>query len=226
MNPDFQITMKYEGYKKALKAIAEKELPHAAAAAINRIASGAAQAQRANLRERFTLRNRYSEGSLVFWEANPEKQRDFNKLNAIVGSKQPYLALQEEGGVERAKGRTLAMPTIAGRGGSMKYAIPRALRLRAMGQIRGTSQRYTKKGNRVRSKGFFILGPGARLQQAAIFRRQGGTLTKLRLLGRVQQQVRPRHWHEDAVRKYAKASLVQVAFVAEAKRRIARYQAR
>jgi hypothetical protein len=176
-----------------------------------------------NLRRDFILRNKYTEGSLAYYKANPKK--DINRINAIVGSKQPYLALQEQGGTEKATGKKLAMPTVAGRGGSFKNIIPKNLALRAMGQIKGTSQRFTKKGNRVRGKGFFILGPGPSLKAPAIFYRRGGTLHKIRLLGKKTQKVKARHWHRDAVNRYATTTNMQMAFIAEARRRIAKYQA-
>ena len=99
MTRDFELTVKYDGFKRALRAIGETELPEAIAAGINRIAGGAAAAQLMNVRHDFILRNKYTERSLAFYRANPKK--DINRINAIVGSKQPYMALQEEGGERR-----------------------------------------------------------------------------------------------------------------------------
>jgi hypothetical protein len=228
MTRDFEISVKYSAWQAAMRRISDTELPEAIAAGINRIAGGAAKAQAMNLRQRFTLRNKYAERSLIFFPAKPGK--NINSINAIVGSRQPFLALQEAGGTEKATGRSLAMPTLAGRGGDKGKAIPGRFRIRSMGTFAGNS------------RGFFILGPGPRLKQPAIFWRQPryggamvrrnrpgqGTLNKLykiRLLGRKTQTVKARHWHSDAVDKYAQPGFAAMAFIAEAKRRLAKYQA-
>jgi hypothetical protein len=166
------------------------------------------KAQRENLRKDFTLRNAYTEGSLFIWPASPTQRID--KMNAVVGTKSPYLPIQETGGVERAKGKSLAMPTVAGRGGDVKKAIPMPLSIRAMGQIGGTAQKFTAKGNRRKGKGFFILPAGPTLKGPAIFLRQGAQLLKLRLLGKKEQTVKARHWHTDAVKKITYAELLRI----------------
>ncbi len=237
MTRDFEIAVKYAGYREALRRWSDVDLPECIAAGINRIASGAALGQRNNLRQRFILRNKYAEGSLVYYPARAmgsKGPRAIASINAIVGSKQPFLALQEEGGTERARGKSLAMPTVAGRGGNVRSVIPNRLRIRSMGTLGARG-----KG----SRGFFFLPPGPRLNQPAIFWRQpryGGAMVrrnrpgqgalnklyKIRLLGRETQQVKGRNWHRDAVERYGTSTLLQVAFIAEAKRRIAKYAAR
>ncbi len=76
---------------------------------------------------------------------------------------------------------------------------------------------------------FFILRRARVLQQSAIFyRRLGGggqPLLKLRVIGERAQKVKARHWHSDAVARYGKPALMAAAFMAEAKRRLAKYQA-
>ena len=199
--------------------ISDTELPEAIAAGINRIASGVALAQRNNLREDFILRNQYTEKSLAYYRANPKK--DIARINAIVGSKQPYLALQEEGGTRRPKqGKKVPVPTKTARGGNWKAPIQR---------------RYTPRKGPLSSK-FFILRPGAgttgakrriayQLQSPAMFKREGGLLVKVRLLDQPSYHLKARHWHGRAVDKYARKDLMAMAFIQEAKRRLAKYQA-
>ncbi len=234
MTHDFEVAVKYAGFKQALARISDTELPEAIAAGINRIASDAHRAQRMNLGSRLILRNKYAERSLAFYRANPKK--DIDRINAIIGSKQHELELQEAGGTEVARKKSLMIPTEAGRGGDVRKAIPAKLRMRAMGQMGGVGQRaYTRRGTAVRGsaakgmKGFFIMRRARILKQSAIFfRRLGGggqPLLKLRVIGERTQKVKARHWHSDAVARYAKPNLMAAAFIAEARRRLAKYQA-
>jgi len=177
-----------------------------------------------NLRKDMTLRNDYTERSLyigkgegtdgLFWPALPTTP--IGRMNAVVGSKSPYLAIQETGGTKQKAG---SMPTKAGRGGDEKQVIPNYFRLRAMGSIGGGKGSFTARGKRRKGAGFFILGPGPRLKQPAIFWRQpryGGTMVrrnrpgqgtlnklyKIRLLGKKTQTVKATHFHTEAVRYY------------------------
>jgi hypothetical protein len=192
----------------AMQDALRRGFPQVIANTLTQAARIADKAQRENLRKDFTLRNQYTEGSLFMWPASPTHA--ISRMNAVVGTKSPYLPIQETGGTERAKGKSLAMPTVAGRGGDVKKAIPTPLTLRAMGQIGGTSQKFTKKGNARRGKGFFILPAGPALKHPAIFLRQGNQLLKLRLLGKKTQQVRARHWHTDAVKKITYRELNEI----------------
>jgi hypothetical protein len=164
-----------------------------------------------NLRKDMTLRNEYTERSLyigkgegtdgLFWPALSTVP--IGRMNAVVGSKSPYLAIQETGGTKQKAG---SMPTKAGRGGDEKKVIPNYFRLRAMGSIGGGKGSFTAKGRRRKGKGFFILGPGPRLKQPAIFFREvgspGAKLMKIRLLGKKTQAVKATHFHTEAVRHY------------------------
>lgn len=171
--------------------------------------SGVRQLQ--NLRRDMTLRNDYTEKSLyigkgagsdgLFWPAVTTVP--INRMNAVVGSKSPYLPIQEKGGVKQKAG---SMPTVAGRGGDERSPIPNYFRLRAMGSIAGGQGQLTAKGRRRRGKGFFILNPGPVLKQRAIFFREPGNtyaqIQKIRLLGKRVQVVKPTHFHSEAVKYY------------------------
>jgi hypothetical protein len=219
MSSAFGIMVKYAQCMAALKRISDTELPAAIAAGINRIASGASLGQLNNLRADFILRNKYTERSLVYYKANPKT--NINRINAIVGSKQPYLELQEKGGTRRPKmGSRVPVPTKAARGGNWRSPIQR---------------KYTARKGPLSSK-FFILRPGAgstgmkrrisyQLDSPAMFKRESGRLVKIRLLDQPSYRLRARRWHTDAVNKYGKLGLMQTAFIQEARRRIAKYQA-
>lgn len=192
--------MDARAYYRGMKNMIRRGFPQVVAGVLTQGAHLVDRGQKENLRKHFILRNPYTEGSLFVLPAN--SSMPIGRMNAFVGSRSPYLPIQETGGTERAKGKTLAMPTIAGRGGSKERVIPIPLSIRAMGQIAGMSAKTTKRGRRMRSKGFFILGPGPRLKQPAIFYRpKGGQMIKVRLLGHKTQQVKATHWHSDAVKR-------------------------
>lgn len=210
----FRIMVDHAEWNANIHAALLRGFPEIIARTLNVHAGLAGMRQLQNLRKDFTLRNEYTEGSLhigkgagsegLYWPASPTVP--IQRMNAVVGSKSPYLPLQETGGVAQAKGKSLAMPTLAGRGGDEKRPIPQFFRFRSMGQLGGTRQKYTTRGRRIRSKGFFILGPGPRLKEPAIFFREpgggGARLMKIRLIGRKSQRVRATHWHTEAVRHY------------------------
>jgi hypothetical protein len=200
--------------------------PEAIADTLNTTATTAAVRALMNVKRDFTLRNQYTEGSLhigkmgtryndMIWPADPA--RKIQSMNAVIGSKSPYLPLHDTGGTERAaSGKALAMPTVAGRGGDVKKAIPTYFRLRAMGAIGGGKQGYTASGRRRKGKGFFILGPGPTLREPAIFFREVGTpgapLMKIRLLGKKAQPVKATHWHTSAVRSVGTFAQMNATF--------------
>lgn len=196
-------------FYRGMREMVERGFPQVVAGTLTQAAHLVDRGQQANLKKDFTLRNEYTKNSLFVLPAN--SSMPLARMNAIVGTRSPYLPIQESGGVERAKGKSLAMPTIAGRGGSKEKVIPIPLSIRAMGQIAGTSARLTKYGKRMRSKGFFILGPGPRLKQPAIFYRpKGGKLEKVRLLGHKTQKVKATHWHSDAVKGLTYAKMLGI----------------
>lgn len=144
-------------YAKKLHALARDELPGVFVRSINRVATAADGAQRRGLRREFTVRNRWSEGSLMLWRAKPSKQVD--KINAIVGSRSEYLRLQEEGGVERNRdgSATMSLPSRKARRGNWGRAVSSSMRLSKIGPIaaRGSGGRMAPRGAKA-----FILTPG------------------------------------------------------------------
>jgi hypothetical protein len=207
----FSVYVDHARWNANMNMILLRGMPEVISETLNTQAHLAGIRQLQNLKKDFTLRNQYTEGSLrigkesgtrgLYWPALATVP--INRMNAVIGSKSPYLPIQEEGGQKQKAG---SMPTLAGRGGDEKAVIPSYFRLRAMGSIGGGKGSFTRGGKRRRGKGFFILGPGPTLKQPAIFFREldhpGAPLMKIRLLGKKTQTVKPTHWHTEAVRYY------------------------
>ena len=203
----FSAFMDQAKWREAMNDALRRGFPQVISETLTQAARIADKAQRENLRRDFTLRNQYTEGSLFMWPAKPGP---IARINAVVGTRSPYLPIQETGGVEKAKGKSIAMPTIAGRGGDKRAVIPKMFSIPAMGQIGGTTQKMTRGGKRIRGKGFFIMPAGPVLKQPAIFFRRGAGLLKVRLLGHREQRVKATHWHTDAVKQITYAELLRI----------------
>lgn len=221
----FSVVVDAVDWRQRINWAIRKGLPDVVARTLNVTAASAQMQAVVNLRKDFTLRNQYTEQGLFIASPSaatiggriwPAKGTNIARMNAVAGSKTSYMELQEEGGTARAKGKSFAMPTITGRGGDEKKLIPKVYRLRAMGQIKGARQRYTKGGRSVRGKGFFILSPGPVLRQPAIFyrdpREKGARLVKIRLLGKRSQRIKPMHFFRAAVLSTATYAKMNATF--------------
>ena len=140
--------------------------------------------------EDFTLRNRFTKGSVKLFESRPQSKRTgefrpIKDINAVVGvrkmkgGKQHYLLKQEEGGTKRGTGATkggVPIPLDVARAGkSHGKPIRRALRLQNAGAIQTLKV------------GSDTLGvPGSRFhrrQSWAIFHKYSGTSKRDRTAG-------------------------------------------
>jgi len=90
---------------RTLERFRVNQYPFAAAVALTRTAQDAQAEVRAELPTRFTIRNRWvSQGIRIV----PAKK---NCLEAEVGSRDDFMALQETVGIKRPRGEPLAVPT-------------------------------------------------------------------------------------------------------------------
>ena len=221
----FRVIVDRSEWTKNMQRAIKQGFPDAVADTLNGVALLARNRAILEARRTFTLRNKYTEGGFNIGKGGtgiwPAKGTKISSLNAVAGSKTPYMGLHESGGVHRAKNRSLAMPTGAGRGGDMRRAIPRGLTIRAMGQIRGAHQRYTRTGSKARRRGFFILGRGPSLRRPAIFRRTSAGLEKLRILGQRSQRVKATHFFSRAAKSTATYGTYNRIYATMLKRRMA-----
>lgn len=93
-----------------LGMLATRQVPFATAKALTRTAQDARDAVRAELPKRFTIRSGWVAGGI---RIVPASKNDWPRAVAWVGSRDPFMELQETGGVKTpAKGaRNLAIPT-------------------------------------------------------------------------------------------------------------------
>lgn len=206
---------------KKLRLLSSTEFSTATAGAINRVATAVNSGQRMNLKRDFTLRNKFTAGSLMMFKATPKA--DASKINALVGSKSPYLDEQEAGGVAQTRrGKpALSMPTRKARRGD--WAKPVTARLR-MDKIKPVGRR---RGGRMTPKGapFFFL-EGGRLRNKTLFERRGAKLIRVRVVTRGPIHLRATHWHTDATGKFGKPSVMSAAWGVELNKGLARLGAK
>lgn len=103
-----------------LKAANEKAVPYAVRDALNTTAFEARKEWQSQLRAKMILRNKWTVGSLRVVKATGTALRT---MQSQVGSLVPYMAVQEDGGSERAKGKHgVPIPTTTAAGQSLKAA--------------------------------------------------------------------------------------------------------
>lgn len=197
-----------------LTALAKDEVPGVFARSINRVAKAAHGAQLRALDSKFTLRNKFTRGSMMLWEARPNK--DPNKINAITGSRSPYLGVQETGGTEVGKdGKpTMTTPSKASRRGNWAKPIVSRFRWGSIGRIARRGPRgMTPKGAKA-----FVLGPGPRLSQETIFMRVGkkGKLVRIRTINRGKTMLKATKWHSGSIERVARREVMEASFAHEA----------
>lgn len=186
---------------KKLRALSSEEFSQATASAINIVANKSNEQQKTVINNRFIVRNKYTIGSLKMFKASPKK--DANKIDAIVGSKSPYMDEQEAGGITRTRTNkpAAAMPTKAARRGNWSKSV--TVRLR-MDKIKTIGRR---KGGKMAPKGtpFFFL-EGGRLKNQTLFERRGNKLIRVRVIARGPIKLKPTHWHTEAMAKHGNAA--------------------
>jgi hypothetical protein len=192
----------YRAYQAALKRLTHDGFPKAMAATINATAKATHNRSLRNVRERFTLRNTYTERSIRFSEARVKSRGHVGY--AVTGSKSPYLPTQETGATIRASRRKIAIPTRAARTGGLKVKpVARRYRMNQIGRVgRG-------------SKFFFIP-----LRKPGLFTRRDKKLVMIRDISVRSYRLRPTRWHGDAVRQFAKRSLIERVYIREAQKQL------
>lgn len=209
-----QVVTDLRSWQLAMRGL-ENGMPRAVAGALNKVGGLVDKGQEMNVRRTFTLRNPYTMRSLKRWKASPKP--DIDKINTIVGSFSPYMAIQDTGGERRpVRGKHVPIPTRAARGGDWKSPILRRYALKEsvqFGQVK-----MTKSGRRSKSSNTIFVLPRSSRAPAGIFTRVGGRLVRIRTLGAASYQLRGTHWHTGAVEKYGTLENIERAFIAEAKR--------
>ncbi len=206
---------------KSLRLLSGAEFSTATATAINRIATAANSGQRMNLSKDFTLRNKFTVGSLMMFKATPKS--DANKINALVGSKSPYLPTQEEGGqaVTRRGKPARLMPSLASRRGAWGRPVTARARLDKVRVI----GRRTGRGMAPKGTPFFWL-EGGQLRNKTLFERRGKKLVKIRIVTRTPVHVKSSHWHTQATGKFGRPAVMMAAWGREIEKGLTKLGAR
>jgi hypothetical protein len=196
------MTKEFREYRRKLNKLAGDEFNKVVAETLNSVATVAHIQQIRNVRERFTLRNQYTERSLKYWKATPKPK--LWKINAVIGSISDYMKLQEEGGDKKPKsGSRVAVATLQARGGN-----------------RASKIRKKYYAGKLPSNSFVGIPKG--VMPVGIWERYQHN-KKIRMIRNLEHptiKILPRHWHRDAVQKYANERWIQDAFVINAKRRL------
>lgn len=149
---------------------------------------------------------------------------DADKINALVGSKSPYLDEQEAGGDALTSKGTAAktMPALGARRGAWGKAVVSRYRQKSMGTIghRGAGGRMTPKGAK-----FFWLSGGS-LRNEMLFTRQGSKLVRVRLKTRGPVRLKSTHWHSNAMAKAGRPALMSAAYGVELNKALTRLGAK
>lgn len=183
--------------------MAEGGFSRAVAETINTVAGFAHVQSIRNVRERLTLRNQYTERSIRFYKASPKA--DASKINAITGSVQPYMALQETGGYRRPKqGRKAPVATLRARGGSATRVVRRKYRAGQLGP------------------GQFVGKPRGGNRPTGVWERyaRNKRIRMIRNLEAERVPITAVNWHRDAMAKYASSKTMADAFVKHAEREL------
>jgi len=207
---------------KHLRLLSGPAFSQATADTLNRIAAAANGEQGRNLRRDFTLRNKFTAGSLMMFKATPKP--DANKINALVGSKSPYLDEQEAGGVAlTTQGKAAeTMPSLAARRGSWGRAVTAGYRQKTFGTVghRGSNGRMTPKG----AKLFWLKGGS--LKHPTLFLRRGKKLTKVRVKTHGPINLKATHWHSRAMAKAGRPALISAAYGVELNKQLSKLGAK
>lgn len=116
--------------RRKLETIASKGLPYAARQALNDVAFAAREEWQGQMRSTLTVRSKWTERSV---QVDRARGLDVRGMRAIVGSVQPYMRTQEEGGAIASSGKHgVAIPTSVASGeGRSKRPRKRLVRRRS-----------------------------------------------------------------------------------------------
>jgi hypothetical protein len=161
----------------SLRAFAHRQVPFASSLGINWTLKDAQKVVRENLPRRFTIRNAWTAKGVV---VTPSNKRT---LRGAIGHRDPVMALQEEGGEKRPRGKAIAIPTRSLLKTTAKGIVPRGKRPARILQAKTTFRGETAKG------------------RAAILRRRGKASPIVLYTFHPSARIRPRfHFYDDVER--------------------------
>jgi len=197
------MTKEFKEYRRKLNRLTDTAFHEVVAETLNAVGGSANTRQRMNVKERFTLRNRYTERSLRWYKATPKPK--LWKINSVVGTISGYMDAHEKGGHRKPKrGKRVPVATLAARGGSKKKVIRRKYYAGKLGP------------------NMFIGTPKGGSRPPGIWERYRNNkrLRMIRNLENPTVAIQARHWHTDATKRFTKASVINAAFLRYARKRL------
>ncbi len=202
----FSIKSDVKAWTRKMNRVCKELLPKAITSTVNTAAKGSLARSRKIIREDFILRNPYTEKSLIMWQSKYKPGRSIDRINAIVGTKSPYLPMHEKGGVVRARRQRIPIPTTAARRGKTKAGVV------------APQYRMSKIGQIGRGSKFFYM----RIRKPGIFTRRGKRLIMIRDLSLRSYRIQPTKWHSRSTEYFRKRGTMERIFVHHAKRQLAK----
>jgi len=153
--------------QKDLKVFAKRSLPFATKNTINQTAFLARKIAQDNIRNKMTVRNRFTLNSI---RVNQTKTLNISRQEALTGSTADYMETQEFGGIKTSKGKEgvpIATNFSAGvsHGAKPRTKLPK--KSNRLGNIR--LKRGRKRGQNQKQKNFLAIRQAAETSQKFIF---------------------------------------------------------
>jgi hypothetical protein len=199
-------TRQLEQYRRKLQQLGKDVMPRVVAETLNTVAGFAHVQTQRNLRSKFTLRNKYTERSIKFYQARERSK--WEQINAITGSISPYMDMQDTGGTKRPKqGSKVPMARLVARGNNKSGVVRKKYKAGSLGpnQFVGAPR---GSGNRP---------PGVWERH-----RKNKRLRMIRSLENETIDIKPTRWHRDGVAAWAKMSVINNEFAKNARKEIAK----
>lgn len=215
----FTAEVNTQAYMRAMRMLGREVLPQVVAEALNETADAVTRRSLRNLKQRLTIRTKFTINSLTragarpYHALNAARGRNIQRMFSRAGSMSPYLGIQDRGGTVRPRrGRRVPIPTREARTGrNLSRSIARRYNLRNMGNI-GTDGRY------------FIGRPKGGGRPVGMYERYQGNkrLRMLRNLESAQVTVPASRWHTDAAQQLGTQTLIRARFKRAAQHRLDR----
>lgn len=176
------VTITWKGLDEArrdLLTFASKAVPYAARNALNTIAFEARAQWQREIKASFTLRNRFTERSILVTKASGT---DIKRMASFVGSTAPYMGDQEHGGVVRGRRGLKGIPAPAAAG--QQPGGKRTRLVRAANRLGAINVAHPQlKGTRKQRNAIALAVAKRKGQKAALLERPKGGKGLFRLMG-------------------------------------------
>lgn len=189
-----QLPDDFKIYMKKMKRLGSDILQTVVTRTINNIGQEAHQKSQENVRNRFMLRNKYTERSLRYFPAKPRK--NWLQINAISGSTSDYMDEQDSGGFRKPKrGRKAPVVALAARGNKRGAVVRKKYRAGFLGE----NQFIGKPRGGGKNLGSVV----------GVYERFGKNhkLRMIRSLEYAEVKIQARHWHTDGMKFYTESRI-------------------